>query len=943
MVPLCLHDQLHSRILRRTQLSRMRLAPESCEVVQYSVDSPLIIKGCEVAIGWAAQLSSESNILSKLTEAALGVPGVDRIPLPLRPQALGRSACIAGECTNSYVRSSPFLNRNRKIMKTSAICILYGFVALALTGPSLAETRSSKSYDPVPLELVSRSLRRSRITLSPDGRWAALLQAGGEATPWKAGAYSESGVPRVGGLKTELWVTDTRTLQSKSLMSPASWTWAPVWSPDSKQLAFYSDQGGAAALWIWNSQTQKASRYPGIIVRPVSRQDGVEWSADSKRVLLKVLPKDLTIEKANSLGTWIARKAKPLFPTAAPNQPSVLKLTTRQDPRSADPKANPSSRVDSLEDVQTSIADLVILDLTTGQTTPIDLGGQVRWYSLSPDNRYVAFSTYKSRDAGSLQGTFDLFVYDIGNKTRLQLGENLRLSYFGDGCAWSPNSSDLACFLAGTSNREDKRIEVQIAVASVSDKNIRHLRNDLCDYGYMCGVRAAPLWDTSGQGLYVLRSGDGSTVDPGVNLPNENKVWHIDIQTGKTKEVGWIPHHQIRDIVGPANSSKVWDSEHEKAIRVVAVENIAHGNRAQGSGIFELNLETNKSRQLLNANVDWEWDSEGGPIHDVNSLTGDIAYTASDLNTPPEAWIFNVNTRRTKKLTSLNSEWSKYDVGTGQMLSYLDAEGKQLHGGLLLPSGYVKGTRVPLIVYAFGWPADSDRIGVFGVGHLPVFNMFALSTRGYAVFAPDMILRPATRMRDVLNSVIPGLNRAIELGYVDPDRVGILGQSVGSYTTLALITQSSRFKAAAIGGVNVYPDFFGGYLITGVDDLLYDSERVLPTPYETTEGNIGVGGNPWAYRERYIENSPAVLFDKITTPLLIAQGTEDGLLTSNVIFLALKRLNKEAEYLVYEKEGHDLSKVPDIIDFWERRIDFFDKHLHVSRDAQGHMLLDGDR
>ena len=51
-------------------------------------------------------------------------------------------------------------------------------------------------------------------------------------------------------------------------------------------------------------------------------------------------------------------------------------------------------------------------------------------------------------------------------------------------------------------------------------------------------------------------------------------------------------------------------------------------------------------------------------------------------------------------------------------------------------------------------------------------------------------------MVDLAKDVLPGIDKAVELGIADPDRVGVMGQSFGGYNTLSLIVQSNRFKAA---------------------------------------------------------------------------------------------------------------------------------------------------
>jgi hypothetical protein len=77
---------------------------------------------------------------------------------------------------------------------------------------------------------------------------------------------------------------------------------------------------------------------------------------------------------------------------------------------------------------------------------------------------------------------------------------------------------------------------------------------------------------------------------------------------------------------------------------------------------------------------------------------------------------------------------------------------------------------------------------------------------------------------------------------------------------------------------------------------------------------------------------------------MIGQGQNDGnLQASDVIFRALERLGKPAEYRLYEGEGHVITQRPNVIDFWNRRLDFLAKNLDLTRDAKGGVVFEGDR
>jgi len=109
-------------------------------------------------------------------------------------------------------------------------------------------------------------------------------------------------------------------------------------------------------------------------------------------------------------------------------------------------------------------------------------------------------------------------------------------------------------------------------------------------------------------------------------------------------------------------------------------------------------------------------------------------------------------------------------------------------------------------------------------------------------------------MEDLMGTVMPGVNAAIDQGYADPDRLAVMGQSYGSYCVLALITQTSRFQGRHHHGRRLHPDLFADYLA---------SEGSIGY-YEQGQGNMK--GTIWEQRDRYFRNSPVFLFDRIRRP-----------------------------------------------------------------------------
>jgi dipeptidyl aminopeptidase/acylaminoacyl peptidase len=310
------------------------------------------------------------------------------------------------------------------------------------------------------------------------------------------------------------------------------------------------------------------------------------------------------------------------------------------------------------------------------------------------------------------------------------------------------------------------------------------------------------------------------------------------------------------------------------------------------------------------------------PDIDGNAATGNIAFVAKDQQHPADLWLYDTKQQQARQVSHLNPGLERYDLGDTRLIAYRSADGIELHATLLLPPDYQPGGPLPMVVWVYGGENGSNALHRFGMwGDSPMFNMQILATRGYAVLFPDAPLRGATPVKDLLDTVIPAIDAAVEQGFADRDRLAIMGQSFGAYSVLALITHTNRFKAAVVTAPVVNPDLLASYLEMAPDG----SPRWIGY---LEHGQVAMGGSPWQFPSRYLENSPIYAFDKITTPVLIGEGSEDGrLLGADATFVALRRLGKEVEYRLYEGEGHALERKPAVRDFWERRLAFLAEHL----------------
>jgi len=137
---------------------------------------------------------------------------------------------------------------------------------------------------------------------------------------------------------------------------------------------------------------------------------------------------------------------------------------------------------------------------------------------------------------------------------------------------------------------------------------------------------------------------------------------------------------------------------------------------------------------------------------------------------------------------------------------------------------------------------------------------------------------------------------------------------------LSLMVQTNRFRAAV--------DRMGpGNLISTYTQMTESGQSIF-----TGEMPLRTGGSLWEKRDKFIENSPLFFFDRVQTPLLIIQGTEDRQVMaerSDEVFVSLRFLGKEVEYAKYTGESHGVSEwtFANQVDYLNRVIAWFDRWL----------------
>jgi dipeptidyl aminopeptidase/acylaminoacyl peptidase len=298
-----------------------------------------------------------------------------------------------------------------------------------------------------------------------------------------------------------------------------------------------------------------------------------------------------------------------------------------------------------------------------------------------------------------------------------------------------------------------------------------------------------------------------------------------------------------------------------------------------------------------------------------------MLFTRESFTEFPNYWSTNTSFKSPKQITDANPQQKDYNWGTAELVEWVSLDGKPLKGMLIKPEDFDPNKKYPMIVNFYEKSSNGlyrHRAPSYGRSTI---NYPFYASRGYLIFNPDVYYRDGYPGESAFNCVIPGITALIDKGFVDKDNIGVQGHSWGGYQIAYLVTKTDIFKAAESGAPvpNMISAYGGIRWWTGLSRQFQ---------YEHTQSRIG--GTPWEYPQRYIENSPIFNIDKINTPLLIMHNDADGHVPwyqGIEFFVSLRRLGKPSWFLNYNGEPHWPLKMQNRIDFNIRMAQFFDYYL----------------
>jgi len=342
------------------------------------------------------------------------------------------------------------------------------------------------------------------------------------------------------------------------------------------------------------------------------------------------------------------------------------------------------------------------------------------------------------------------------------------------------------------------------------------------------------------------------------------------------------------------------------------------GSSPEGDRPFidRLNLKTFETTRLFRSDAK-AYETVVAPLDDEGKTILTRYETQTD---PPNYYIRDLNANTRKAVTDFKDPQPQLRGVTHQFVTYQRKDGVKLSATLYLPPGYKPGTRLPVIMWAypreFGDADSASQITgspnrfttVTGYSHL-----FLLMS-GYAVFDnPTMPIIGAgetandTYVEQLVSDAQAAIDKVVEMGVGDRDRIGVGGHSYGAFMTANLLAHSRLFRAgfAESGAYNRSLTPFG-----------FQSER----------------RTFWEVPELYEKMSPFWYANQVKDPILLMHGEADDNsgtfpIQSERFYMALKGHGATVRYETLPFEAHGYAGRETLLHILAERINWFDKYV----------------
>jgi dipeptidyl aminopeptidase/acylaminoacyl peptidase len=790
---------------------------------------------------------------------------------------------------------------------------LYGLLVAALALPPASTAVAQEPYRKPPQAVVDilDAPTLPGALLSPDRAWLLLTEqpsmptiaelaepmlrlAGARINPKTTG-------PHLPGRITGLLLKRVSDGLERRLAVPADPAIGFVsWSPDGRRIAFTQTRPDGIELWVADAATGAAKSLTGATLNAAGGAP-CDWLAGGTRLVCRFVP--------DGRGAAPRESPVPLGPVVQESEGRAAPVRTYQD-------LLDDAHDEALYDYYFT-AQLALVDAATGARTPVGTPGVLSGVDPSPDGRFLLV-TRTERPYSYLvpAGLFPrrIAVWSVaGDQVRdvaqLPLAEQIPIRGVRAGprgVAWQPGAPATLVWAEALDGGDPRRrVAHQDRVVMLAAP----FAGEPVELARLAKRYSGAVWDSSGVALVAEYDRDRRW----------SRTWIVDARTPAAEpRLLWDRSAEDRYGNPGAPMWRVTPAGQRVMMRSGDwVYLTGPGWSAEGARPFldRLNLRTLQSERLWRADTSFYEEV----IAVLDDRAREILTRRESRREPPNYAVRQVRGGRLRALTAFADPAPQLTGIEKRLVTYRREDGVPLSGTLYLPPGYQAGTRLPVVVWAYPTEFTSlDAAGqvtaspnrftqIRGISHL-----FFL-TQGYAVFDdPKMpIVGGDTAnnryVEQLVMSARAAVDKVVELGVADPERIGVGGHSYGAFMTANLLAHSDLFRAGIARS--------GAY-----------NRTLTPFGFQNEQRTY------WEAEDVYDRMSPFQNADKINEPILLLHGEADNNsgtfpVQSERMYHALKGLGKTARFVLLPHESHGYAARESVLQTLAEMLAWFDKHV----------------
>ncbi|MBI5774573.1 MAG: S9 family peptidase [Verrucomicrobia bacterium] len=676
----------------------------------------------------------------------------------------------------------------------------------------------------------------------------------------------------------------------------------PVWSPDGKLFAVLKYNVSTVELWIGDAQTATLRRLRGVLVN-AAPGDPVQWLPDGQSLVCHTIP---------------ANRGKAPMSLRAPAGPVIQE--------SKGVAAPARTYQDLLEDAHDELAfdyyftaQLMRVNARTGAAAPVGKPGIFSVVEPSPDGAHLLVSRLHRPYSYLLPASFfprEVEVWDFTGKVEFKLASIPLADDLPPGAVmpgprryhWRPTAPATLVWVEALDGGDPKRkvphrdkiVMHEAPFRGSPEELIRtQHRFSAISWGEKSWVALVKEYQSS------KRWNRTFLVNPDAPAGAPRLLWDLSAQD------------RYNDPGAPMMRTLATG---QRAMRVNGNYLYLNGSGASAEGdrpfLDRLNLETFQTERLFQSDEH----SYESVIAFVSTEAAQVITRHESPTNPPNYFLRSLKDGARRALTRFPDPAPQLRGLTRQLITYPRDDGVPLSATLFLPPDHRPGQRLPTIVWAYPREYnDADTAGQVAGSANRFTTPFAAShlfllTQGYAILdgatmpvVGDVKTANDTFLEQITASARAAIDKAVELGVTDPQRVGVAGHSYGAFMTVNLLAHSDLFRAGVARS--------GAY-----------NRTLTPFGFQSERRSL------WEAQDMYLKISPFLAADKIKEPLLLIHGEDDNnpgtfTLQSERMFQAIRGNGGIARLVLLPGESHSYDARESVEHVLAEMIAWFDKYV----------------